>query len=208
MSHPEPPCPAYLWFDTEFTTLEFEQAQLLQVALVITTPELKRRIPHDEDVNLYVQAPAPEALSPWVRENLEHVLRHCRAGSAIDPGEVDGRLCDAIDARLGPPDPDIGNRPVIAGNSVHADYYLSRRLLPGLLERCHYRILDVSTLKMLWLHQVGTEPFDKDQPDLVRRYWPEARIDAASLAHDAYYDVQASIAELAFYRRHLLARPA
>lgn len=207
MESTEPPCPAYLWFDTEFTTLEFEHAQLLQVALIITTPELERLTPAQEDINLYIRPPDPAQLSPWVQENLQHVLRHCRGERAIAPAEVDERLCAAIDRCLGAPDPDIGRRPVIAGNSVHADYYLSRRLLPGLLQRCHYRILDISALKLLWLRRTGAEPFDKEKPDLVRRYWPGARIEPDGLTHDAYYDVQASIAELAFYQRHLLRSP-
>jgi oligoribonuclease (3'-5' exoribonuclease) len=38
---------------------------------------------------------------------------------------------------------------------------------------------------------------------MIRRYFPEAVLPDSFSRHDAYYDVQASIAELAFYRRHL-----
>lgn len=197
------PTPAYLWFDTEFTSLDLEKAALLQVALVITDPLLNRRTRPEDDFSLHVRPDSEAVLSPWVEENLEHVLVHCRGPEACASGDVDRRLCDYLDARLGPAPDDIRKRPVIAGNSVHADYYLSRFRLPGLLDRVHYRILDVSSLKLVWCDSYGGEPFDKDQPDLVREWFPGAALPKDGLAHDAYYDVQASIAELAYYRAHL-----
>jgi oligoribonuclease len=199
-----PPTPAYLWFDTEFSSLDFERASLLQVALVMTDVHLQRRAGPEDDLNLHVRPdPDGEPLSPWVRENLGHVLVHCRGAAAVPAAAVDGVLCEYLDRRLGPPDPDIRARPVIAGNSVHADYYLSRLRLPGFLERVHYRILDVSSVKLMWCDMYGGEAFDKDRPDLVRAWFPGAALPVDGLAHDAYYDVQASIAELAYYRAHL-----
>ena len=195
--------PAYLWYDLEFTSLDLERADLLQLALVLTDADLRRLTPPDRDLNLYVQVVPGQRLSPWVEKHLEGVLQKCRGADAVPFGAVEARVCAHIDAILGEPSADIRARPVIAGNSVHADYYLSRRLLPGLLDRCHYRILDVSVLKLQWQDWLGAEPFDKDNPRQVQAWFPGAALAPDGQAHDAYYDVQASIAELAFYRAHL-----
>jgi oligoribonuclease (3'-5' exoribonuclease) len=45
--------------------------------------------------------------------------------------------------------------------------------------------------------------FDKRNPEIIRQYFPDAVLTVLGGRHDAYYDLQASIAELAFYRRHL-----
>jgi oligoribonuclease (3'-5' exoribonuclease) len=109
-------------------------------------------------------------------------------------------------------------RPVLAGNSVHTDWWLARRFLPLFSSRLHYRHLDVTALKLEWqrLHpdvesgascssiEASCLSFEKENPEIIRRYFPEAVLSGAGSRHDAYYDVQASIAELAFYRRFLL----
>lgn len=194
---------AYLWYDLEFTSLDMERAELLQVALVITDANLKRLAPPERDLNLYVGVSPQQSLSPWVEENLGFVLAKCRGPEAVPVARVEAQLCATIDAVLGPPSPDIRARPVIAGNSVHADYYLSRRLLPRLLDRCHYRLLDVSVLKLQWHDWFGGDVFNKDDPKLVKQWFPGAALADDGQAHDAYYDVQASIAELAYYRAQL-----
>ena len=67
----------------------------------------------------------------------------------------------------------------------------------------------MSALKVLWLDRWEGEPFDKNDPVLIRRHFPEARIPpAASELHDAYFDVQASIAELACYLGRIRVAPA
>ena len=44
--------------------------------------------------------------------------------------------------------------------------------------------------------------FDKEQLDELNRYFPGGGIDALA-PHDALFDIQASIAELAYYREKL-----
>ena len=199
--------PAYLWYDTEFSSLEIEAAELLQVALVITDADLNRILPPERDLNLYVRIASDLKLSLWVEQNLSFVLDQCRSSKSVLPVDIEPRLCDYIDSALGPASHDIRKRPIIAGNSVHADYYLSKRLLPGLQHRCHYRLLDVSVLKLQWQDWLDGEEFDKDDQSLIQTWFPGASLIDQSQAHDAYYDVQASIAELAFYRGQLQRRP-
>jgi oligoribonuclease (3'-5' exoribonuclease) len=142
--------------------------------------------------------------SAWVEENLPDLLARCRAADAPDVAEADHRLAAYVDMAAGPTAARKEKRPVLAGNSIHADWWLARRFLPRFLSRLHYRHLDVTAFKLEWLKRFPEAEFDKGNPREVKQYFPEAVMPAAGSRHDAYYDVQASIAELAFYRTHLL----
>jgi oligoribonuclease len=162
----------------------------------------------EEDLNLYIRLAPGERADPWVEENLPGVLDRCRAPEAVTTGEADEAMAALLDGIFGPPVKEVRSRPVIAGNSVHADWTLVRRLLPKLLDRVHYRLLDVTTVKLEWLRYWRGTGFDKENPAQVRRYFPGARLDGEIGPHDAYYDVQASIAELAYYRQRLQKKAA
>ncbi len=94
--------------------------------------------------------------------------------------------------------------PVLAGNSIHADWFLVRKYLPKFLACLHYRHLDVSSLKLQWLQWFEGEEFDKTNVELVKQHFAEAGVALDTQPHDAYYDVIASIAELSFYRSGLM----
>lgn len=193
----------YVWFDTEYSSLELETASLLQVAAIITDTTLRRILTQERDLRLTIKFPDGETLSPWVEQNLPELVRACRSSEAIDIAEADFRLASYIDDVAGPPAEIEKKRPVLAGNSIHEDRVLIRRFLPRFLSRLNYRHLDVTTMKLEWKLLRSEREFDKGNPDMIRYYFPDAVLPASFSRHDAYYDVQASIAELAFYRRHL-----
>jgi len=192
---------AYVWFDAEFTSLELDQARLLQVAVILTDTHLRRLHPPEADLNLCIRLEEGESVSPWVAENLPSLVERCRTDEAVSLEEADRQIASMLDQYCGT-DNEMADRPVLAGNSVHNDWFLMRRFLPKFGSRLHYRLLDVSTLKIQWLDWIGGEPFDKENPAALNRYFPEAEISAAN-AHDALFDIKASIAELAFYRANL-----
>lgn len=193
----------YVWFDTEYSTLELETALLLQVAALITDSSLKRVLPPEQDVRLTIRVPAGETLSPWVEQHLPDLGKTCRSSEAVEREVADDRLAAYVDAVVGLPAERENQRPVLAGNSIHADWYLTRRFLPRFLSRLHYRHLDVTAFKLEWNHLHPDQEFEKENPEFINRYFPEAVLPASGSRHDAYYDLQASIAELAFYRRFL-----
>ncbi len=193
---------AYVWFDAEFTSLELESARLLQVAVIITDHELNRLHPESADLNLRVKLEEGEAVSPWVEENLAGLVAQCRGADAVSLAEADRQIAAMLDQYVKTPRAEMAERPVLAGNSVHNDWYLMRRFLPEFHARLHYRLLDVSTFKIQWMDWVGREPFDKEDVNQLNQYFPGGGIDAAN-AHDALFDIKASIAELAFYRSGL-----
>jgi oligoribonuclease len=193
---------AYVWFDTEFTSLDLDEAQLLQVSVMLTDKDLKRLTPPEEDLNLYIRLSDTEPVSAWVEKHLPDLLKKCRSRSAVPVEEVDAKLTAYIDRWCGTPTKTIQKRPLMAGNSVHNDWILSRKFFPVFTSRLHYRLLDVSSLKIQWFDLTDGAEFKKDDPKVVKKYFPEADLRRLR-QHDAYYDIVASAAELAYYRAHM-----
>ncbi len=198
----------YVWFDTEFSSLDLDSTVLLQVAALITDTSLRRVLSQKDDVRLPIRLEPATQLSPWVEENLRDLIAACRSHRAVDINEADERLAEYIDRATGRSVMREDERPVLAGNSIHIDWWLVRRFLPRFLSRLHYRNLDVTALKLEWRQRhPRAREFDKENPKTLRTFFPEAVLSNSENRHDAYYDVQASIAELAFYRRHLMVKP-
>lgn len=193
---------AYVWFDTEFSSLELDEAQLLQVAVMLTDRNLKRITPPEEDLSFYIRLPETVALSPWVEKNLPDLVKKCRSKAAVPIESVDAQLTAFVDRWCGTPNKTVQKRPLMAGNSIHTDWILARKFLPVFTGRLHYRLLDVSALKIQWFDLTDGEEFKKDDPQTVKAYFPEADLRRLR-QHDAYYDIVASAAELAYYRAHM-----
>ena len=192
-----------VWFDTEYSGLDLGEAHLLQVAALITDRSLHRVCPSETDIRVAIRLPSEAVVSPWVEENLPELVAACRSPLAVDLTDADRLLAAYVDATLGPPSERENRRPILAGNTVHADWWLAQKYLPQFIKRLHYRHLDVTALKLEWQERHPDLEFEKENPDNVKRYFPQALLNATDTRHDAYYDIQASIAELAFYRRHL-----
>jgi len=193
----------YLWLDTEYTTLDLQSARLLQVALVITDYQLKRLTP-DRGLNLYVGLPegAEDEIGEWVRTQIPQVVEASKT-RGLPVAEIDDQLTEYTDHLLGRPAREQKYRPTLAGNSIHCDWVLVTKYLPQFAQRLNYRLLDVTMLKLQWKHFWSRREFDKSNRELIRRYYPDADLELLAGEHDAYYDVQASIAELAYYRSKL-----
>ncbi len=202
----------YCWFDTEYTTLELERARLLEVALIVTDDELLPLPGTPKDVpgslmkldgfSAFLTPPPESEISTHVKENYRPLLERCRReGRGAE--EVDAYLSSYMDSFPETGLGDVRERPVLAGNSIYADYFLARKFLPRFLSHLNYRLFDVTTLKLEWLFHYHEEKFEKlGSTSLLRKlYRGQDRI--AGDKHDAYYDVQASITELAFYRSRL-----
>jgi oligoribonuclease len=193
----------YVWFDTEYSGLDLDHASLLQVAAIITDSDLKRVLPPEHDVIFHVKLAPDQELSPWVQEHLPDLVARCRSSEAMDVNQIDARLTEWIKGATGQP-AGSKERPVLAGNSIHADWFLARKFLPRFSACLHYRLLDVTTLKLLWQDSGKGEPFDKDNAALVQQFSPLGPDAIKGKLHDAAYDIQASMAELNFYRQKML----
>ncbi len=193
-----------VWFDTEYTSLDLEQAHLIQVAMVITDMQGRRIAPPEQDLVTAVRLPAGSSVSDFVAKECPDLVRQAHCESTPTVAEVDDMLTARLESLLGPAPEKIKDRPILAGNTIHADWWFARRYLPRFIARLHYRNLDVSTLKILWLDsQLGPE-FDKGNTALIQDNLEGWTLPSGAKQHDALYDVMCSVAELNYYRRHLL----
>lgn len=199
--------PYLVWFDTEYTSLDPEQARLVQVAMVITDMQGRRAGTPAQDLMTPVQLEPGCAVSDFVARECPELVRAARAENAPSVETVDRMLSERLERVTGPMAPKIGQRPILAGNTIHADRMLAQRFLPCFLNRLHYRQLDVSSLKLLWLSTKLGPEFDKEDPARVKEYLPDWDLPVQPRRHDALYDVFCSIAELNYYRKHFLRAP-
>ena len=153
----------YVWFDAEYSSVEVETAVLLQVAALVTDTSLQRVLPQEHDVRLIIRQSEGTEISEWVERNQAGLVRACRSEGAVDVAEADDRLASYIDAAAGPPAEHGDHRPVLAGNTIHFDWWLIRRFLPRFLSRLHYRQLDVSALNLEWKRLHPDEKFQKEE---------------------------------------------
>jgi oligoribonuclease (3'-5' exoribonuclease) len=205
--------PLFCWFDTEYSTLELERARLLEVALIVTDDELRPITPAPtgaippgllkrDGFSAFLAPPPESELSDFVRESHQPLLARCRR-EGLGTEEVDTYLASYMDSFPETTLPDVRERPFLAGNSVYADYFLARRFLPRFLARLSYRMFDVTTLKLEWLFHYRGKKYEKlGTAEGIRELYL-GRDPIEGDKHDAYYDVQASLTELAFYRSRL-----
>ena len=193
----------YIWFDAEFTGLNLDAADFMQLSIVVTDTDLQRISPPDQDLNIYIKLNPAVQLSPWIQDNLKGVIERCKSNEAIEHSTLNQTIADYLDNLIGPPSPEIRSRPVLAGNSIHNDWILIRRHLPALIDRTHYRHMDATCFKLAWQNWYGEKEFDKSNPTHMANYFEGFSLPGNAVQHDAYYDVQASIAELGYYRKHM-----
>ena len=196
--------PWLVWFDTEYTSLELEQASLIQVAMVITDFQGRRLAPADQDLVTAVRLAPEMPVSDFLARECPALVAAARNTDAPSVDMVDALLAARLDELVGPPAAKVKDRPILAGNTIHADWWLAERFLPRFLTRLHYRHLDVSALKILWLNSLLGPEFNKEDAALVGQYLPGWAGPAKAQRHDALYDVMCSIAELNYYRKNFL----
>ena len=171
-----------VWIDLEMTGLDPDKDRIIEIAVVVTDPDLAVRVPgpvlavHQSDAVL-------DGMDAWNKGT------HGRSGlvdrvkaSTVDEAEAEARVIEFLQRWVGK-----GKSPM-CGNSICQDRRFLARTMPALEAFFHYRNLDVSTLK-----------------ELARRWKPDILAGFRKVqAHTALADIEESIDELAYYREHLL----
>jgi oligoribonuclease len=171
-----------VWLDCEMTGLEPDTDRLIEIAVVVTDPDLALRVEgpvfaiHQEDAVL-------DRMDKWNRgtHGRSGLIARVRA-STITEAEAERQLL-AFLSHYAPK----GKVPM-CGNSIGQDRRFLVRYMPKLERFFHYRNVDVSTLK-----------------ELAKRWKPEAYESfKKAQKHTALADVHESIDELVHYRTHFL----
>ena len=171
-----------VWLDCEMSGLDPEKEFLLEIAVVVTGPDLTPRI--DGPVLVIHQSDAVlDAMDAWNKGT------HGRSGlidkvkaSTLDEAAAEQQLLEFIAKYI----PRSGSP--MCGNTIGQDRRFLVKYMPKLEAYFHYRNLDVSTLK-----------------ELAKRWKPMAYSSfKKQQAHTALADVHESIEELAHYRETFL----
>lgn len=169
------------WVDLEMTGLDAGEHVILQAALIVTNVQLEPL----EEMCFDVWQPEQRLtnMSPFVQDmhDKNGLLKRCR-DSKLEVRDVERKLLEAISGWCPYP-------AVLCGNSIAQDRRFIDKYMPGLAGYLHYRMVDVSSLKVLMRLWYGVRAeYEK----------PEAG------AHDALFDIRQSISELRFYRGEFL----
>lgn len=166
-----------VWLDLEMTGLLVETDVILQAAVIITNGALE---PLEEFVcDVWQPEERLAAMTPFVREmhTKTGLLARCRQ-TTLDVVDAEKRLLERVAGWCPYP-------ATVCGNSIWQDRKFVDRYMPGLGRYLHYRMVDVSGVKVLAQRWYGeSSGFTK----------PKAG------EHDALVDVRNSIAELKHYR--------
>jgi oligoribonuclease len=169
-----------VWADCEMTGLDLGRDALIEVAVLVTDPDLNV-LGDGVDVVIHVDDAQLDTMVEVVRD------MHDRSGltgavrsSAVSLADAEEQVMTYVtgyvkDPRLAP----------LCGNSIATDRGFIARDMPTLDAHLHYRMVDVSSIK-----------------ELCRRWYPRiyyAQPDKG-LAHRALADIRESIRELVYYR--------
>ena len=180
----------FIWTDLETTGLDPEADEILAVGLLITDDSFKEIARFEMVSHVPAGWRAMRDMSPYVLNmHTKSGLIERVADSRLELADVEREACAFLDQHLGPAAEKIRDRPPMAGNSVHFDRAFLLRHCPELIRRFNYRLLDVSTLKVL---ACATVP--------GAQTWNDSRGPAP---HTPIADLEGSLAELAHWRQVL-----
>ena len=171
-----------VWLDCEMTGLDPEVDRIIEIAVVVTGPQLSPRVEgpvfaiHQSDAQL-------DKMDAWNKgtHGKSGLIDRVKA-SSVDEAQAEADLIAFLSKYV------PKNASPLCGNTIGQDRRFLVKYMPKLEAFFHYRNLDVSTLKELsrrWRPEVY-ESFKKQQ------------------RHTALADVHESIDELAHYREHFL----
>ena len=171
-----------IWIDMEMTGLQPDSDRIIEMALLVTDPQL----------NILAESPA------WVLHQPDEVLEamdswnrgtHAKTGliGRVRASSLNEAQAEAMALEFLAPFVPASASPM-CGNSICQDRRFLARWMPRLEAYLHYRNLDVSTLK-----------------ELARRWRPQlAKGMSKQGKHEALADIYESIDELKYYRENFL----
>ncbi len=162
-----------LWVDMEMSGLDVNSCRILEVAAIVT--DLDFRTVESYEAIVYQPPEVLDAMDEWCKEN------HGKSGltTAVAKGkpeaQVEKEMLELVNRHF-----TATERPVLCGNSIGQDRKFIDAYWPNFSKRLHYRMLDVTSYKIIFGSKWKIEYQKKG-------------------SHRALDDIQESIAELKHY---------
>lgn len=179
------PEPLFVWCDLEMTGLDPEKCAIIEMGIIITGADLKPKAELERAI--WQPDEVLNQMEPFVRD------MHTKNGllDRVRKSDCSLRTAEKEATALVSQYCEFGEG-VLAGNSIHTDRAFITKHMPGFDRFLHYRMIDVSSLKIL-----------------TRAWFPNApgrsKVDAA---HTVLADLGASIGELAYYQQTFFKKPS
>jgi len=175
----------FIWVDLEMTGLNVQVDVILEMASVITDSQLNilskgpHLIIHQPDELL--EGMHKEVIAMHKKSGLIQEVR--RSTITIEHAQKETlefykKYCDP-------------NTALLAGNSVWQDKNFLKKYMPSLVDFCHYRILDVTSIK-----------------EIIQRWYPNDKNNEYKKkeTHRALEDILESICELKHFRKYFFVK--
>lgn len=189
---------AVLFEDIETNGLKVGFHQILEIACVLTTTDLQElgRFHRIVLPSYSIDIPDKERTVDMAFQDADDFVREMHTKSGLWEDLKGGGsvlledACADLRAWLGTMiDVHDLNKPLVGGASVHFDRKFTERQLPEVMDLCHHRCFDVSTLKRQFEWWIGTPVPELPQP--------------AGVPHRAMYDILYTIEEAQWMRRRV-----
>ncbi|WII71450.1 oligoribonuclease [Bdellovibrio sp. 22V] len=131
------------WLDMEMTGLDVEKEVIIEVAAIVTDLNFAEL----DTFETVVKQPQVylENMDAWNTEHHKKSGLTAKVPFGMPPDQVEAKLVDMVKKHF----PDPKDRPVLAGNSIMQDRLFINKYMPDLASRLHYRMLDVSSWKII-----------------------------------------------------------
>ena len=170
-----------VWIDLEMTGLNVEECKIIEIATIITDKDLNI-IAEAEPMAIYQPNSVLDSMNEWcIKTHGETGLTQRVKDSNISLEEAQEKTINFVKKYV-----PYQSSP-LCGNSIWQDRRFLAKYMPKIDDYCHYRMLDVTSLKLL------------------NEYWGDGKTFTKRTTHKALDDIRESIAELKFYRHKLLS---
>ncbi len=166
------------WLDMEMSGLDINKEVIIEVACIVTDLNFREL----DSFETVVKQPTSflDNMDAWNKEHHGKSGLTAKVPTGMEPDFVEAKLVDLINKYFPLSKTDLKKRPILAGNSIMQDRLFIDKYFKELSSRLHYRMVDVSSYKVLMTNKFGIE-YRKQN------------------SHRALDDIRESIGELKFY---------
>ncbi len=173
-----------IWIDLEMTGLDPISDKILEIATIITDDELNI-IAEGPHLIIHQSDEVLASMNEWCQ--VQHTisgLTDAVKSSTMSQAEAEDRTLAFLEKYCDP------NSTPLCGNSVWQDKLFLQNHMPRLASFFHYRIVDVSSIKLV-----------------INRWTKQYKLFKKVESHRALDDIKESIAELDFYKKNFFKLP-